>query len=80
MFRNRGYTSGYIEPDRANSRLLALINALHWTESMNKENFGLATSVKEIERLVHEGKSAGVPTIEGAYSLEEYNATLHRFL
>lgn len=68
------YTSGYTQPGRANSRLLALINALHWSERMNRDQFGLATSVKEIERLVHEGKSVGVPTIEGAYSLEEYNA------
>lgn len=68
------YTSGYPEVGKAGSRLLALINALHWTEKMNTEKFGLATSVREIERLVHEGKSVGVPTIEGAYSLEEYNA------
>lgn len=68
------YTSGYTQTGRSNSRLLALINALHWTERMNKEEFGLATSVKEIERLVHEGKLVGVPTIEGAYSLEEHNA------
>lgn len=68
------YTSGYTQPGRSNSRLLALINALHWTERMNKDKFGLATSVKEIEALVREGKSVGVPTIEGAYSLEEYNA------
>ncbi len=68
------YTSGYTQPGRSNSRLLALINALHWSQRMNEENFGLATSVNEIERLVKEGKSVGVPTIEGAYSLEEYNA------
>lgn len=68
------YTSGYTQPGRSNSRLLALINALHWTERMNKDKFGLATTVKEIEALVREGKSVGVPTIEGAYSLEEYNA------
>jgi len=48
---------------------------------MNSEKFGLATSVNEIEKLVHEGKSVGVPTIEGAYSLEEYNAIelLHQY-
>ena len=75
------YTGGYTEIGRAGSRLLALINALHWTERMNSEKFGLATSVNEIEKLVHEGKSVGVPTIEGAYSLEEYNAIelLHQY-
>ncbi len=75
------YTGGYTQIGRSGSRLLALINALHWTERMNSEKFGLATSVKEIEKLVREGKSVGVPTIEGAYSLEEYNAIelLHQY-
>ncbi|WP_313346889.1 dipeptidase [Sedimentibacter sp.] len=68
------YTSGYTQIGRAGSRLLSLINALHWTERMNSEKFGLAFSVNEIEELAREGKSVGVPTIEGAYSLEEYNA------
>lgn len=68
------YTSGYTQIGRAGSRLLALINALHWTQRMNADKFGIATSVNEIEKLVREGKSVGVPTIEGAYSLEEYNA------
>lgn len=68
------YTSGYTQTGRAGSRLLALINALHWVERMNSDKFGLATSVNEIEKLVQKGKSVGVPTIEGAYSLEEYNA------
>jgi membrane dipeptidase len=68
------YTSGYTQPGRAGSRLLALINALHWTERMNSDKFGLAMSANEIEKLTGEGKSVGVPTIEGAYSLEKYNA------
>ncbi len=68
------YTGGFTQVGRSNSRLLALINALHWTEKMNLDKFGLARSVSEIEELVGQGKSVGVPTIEGAYSLEEYNA------
>ncbi|NLJ99041.1 MAG: membrane dipeptidase [Tissierellia bacterium] len=76
------YTSGYYgNTPRSISRTLALINALHWTEENNSDVFKITTSLKEIEKAVHEGKIAAVPTIEGAYSLDEDNAIelLHQY-
>ena len=52
---------------------VGLINTLHWTERMNKDKFGLATTVKEIEALVREGNPLAFHD-RRTYSLEEYNA------
>jgi membrane dipeptidase len=76
------YTSGYYgNNERSISRTLALINALYWTEERNSDIFSITPSLKEIEKAVHDGKIAAVPTIEGAYSLEEHNAIglLHQY-
>jgi membrane dipeptidase len=66
------YNSGYAQEGRANSRILALLNALYWNGRMNEKTFAIATSSKEIEELVKDRK-VGVPSIEGSYSLETYN-------
>jgi len=66
--------SGDIRTARTNSRILALLNALHWNARNNPDTLEITTSVKEIEKTVGSGKIAAVPTIEGAYSLEEFNA------
>lgn len=73
------YTAPYLMPDKkvdyglTNSRLLALINAVHWTVNNNPDKMGFVRSVKDIESLVKGGKIAAVSTIEGAYSLNQDN-------
>ncbi|WP_043931881.1 dipeptidase [Bacillus sp. EB01] len=76
------YTSGYYGNNpRSISRTLALINALYWTEERNSDVLEITTSLKEIEKVRRDGKIAAVPTVEGAYSLEEHNAIelLHQY-
>ena len=60
--------------ERANSRILSLLNALYWVESKNPHTFGIAKTPQEIAALHNAGKLAGVPAIEGAYSLTGDNA------
>jgi membrane dipeptidase len=66
---NPGYAQG---PARAHRRILALLNALHWNGRMNTATFAVATSSKEVEEFV-KGRKVGVPSIEGAYSIEAHN-------
>jgi membrane dipeptidase len=69
------FTSGYYNDiQKSISRTLALINALYWTENNNIDSFKIANSVEDIKEIVAEGKIAAIPTIEGAYSLDENNA------
>lgn len=69
------FTDGYHDnTPRSISRTLALINALHWTEENNKDEFKIVGSVDDILRTVDEEKIAAVPTIEGGYSFDENNA------
>lgn len=69
------FTSGYYNDiQKSISRTLALINALYWTENNNIDSFKIANSVENIKEIVAEGKIAAIPTIEGAYSLDENNA------
>lgn len=66
------YTEGYYgNTPRSISRTLALINALYFTEFNNKDTFKISKNLNDIVNTVNEGKIAAVPTIEGAYSLEE---------
>lgn len=68
------YTHGYYNNNPKNiSRTLALINALYWTEKNNRDTFEIITSIGQIEKVIGEGRIAAVPTIEGAYSLNEDN-------
>ncbi|SFE02833.1 membrane dipeptidase [Lentibacillus persicus] len=76
------YTSGYYDNNpRTISRTLALINALYWTEEQNPEDFNISSTTKEIQQTVRNNKIAAIPTIEGAYSLQEHNAIelLHQY-
>lgn len=76
------YTSGYYGNNaRSISRTLALINALYWTEEENPEHLTITPTVEEITNAFQDNKMATVPTIEGAYSLEEHNAIelLHQY-
>ncbi|WP_087972335.1 dipeptidase [Oceanobacillus rekensis] len=76
------YTTDYYGNNPRNiSRTLALLNALYWTEQNNPDQFQIASTSREILSTIHEGKIAAIPTIEGAYSLEEHNAIelLHQY-
>lgn len=74
------YTSGKMTEDKssidyqyANNSLLSSINALYYVDKHNQK-LDIATSTKEIKKLVKQGKVVAVPQIEGAYSLNEENA------
>ena len=68
------YTSGYYgNTPKSLSRTLALINALYWTESNNKDNFKIANSVENIYRLANVQKIVAIPTIEGGYGFDNEN-------
>src|SRR5699024_6811632 len=76
------YTSGYYNNNpRSISRTLALINALYWTEEQNPQDLNISSTTKEIRQTVKNNKIAAIPTIEGAYSLQEHNALglLHQY-
>lgn len=76
------YTTDYYGNNPRNiSRTLALLNALYWTEQNNPDHFQIASTSREILSTIHGGKIAAIPTIEGAYSLEEHNAIelLHQY-
>ncbi len=60
--------------ERSNSMLLALINALHWTVANNANRVELAGRHGDIVEIINKGKIAIIPSIEGAYSLNEENA------
>ncbi|MFD2629954.1 dipeptidase [Oceanobacillus kapialis] len=69
------YTPGFYGNDaRSISHTLAQISALYGTEKSNPDHLQIASNVPEIFSTVHNGKIAAVPTIEGAYSLNEENA------
>ena len=69
------YTSGYYDNNpRSISRTLALLNALYWTEEQNPDDIKVVSTADEIRQTRKENKLAAIPSIEGAYSLEEHNA------
>ncbi len=69
------YTSGfYNNTARSLSHTLAMVNALYWTEEKNPDDLKITSTTDEIFDVLSEGKIAAVPTIEGAYSLDENNA------
>lgn len=63
----------YGQPERSLSRTLAIFNALYWTERNNPDILEIVSSYDEIEKALLKGKIAGVPTMEGAYSITESN-------
>lgn len=66
------FTSGYNEStERSISRTLSLINALYFTEKNNPDTFKIAKNLNDIVATVNEGKISAVPTMEGAYSLDD---------
>lgn len=68
------YTEGYYKDvPKSLSRTLAIINALYWTEEKNKGAIKISPSYDQIIESVNQGKIAAIPTIEGAYSIDEDN-------
>jgi membrane dipeptidase len=71
------YTSGYLLADgkadyaRANSRLLALLNGVHWTVTQNARSLTLIQSNADIEQAQQAGKIGVMASIEGAYAFSE---------
>ena len=66
---------------RTNSRTLALINAMYFTEKTNPDAVRIVTDIKGINQAVKDGIHAMVPALEGAYALDESNAIelLHQY-
>ena len=68
------FTPGYYGNNaKSLSRNLALINALYYTAKQNPTTFQITTSVDEINKTIKYNKLAAVPTIEGAYAINEIN-------
>jgi membrane dipeptidase len=73
------FTGGYARSgggqdfDRANSRLLALLNALHWTLQKNPQTTRLILSQPDIDQIRRDGKTGLMLSIEGAYSFAPEN-------
>lgn len=71
------YTGGYAfaaggqDFNKANSRLLALINALKWTLDKNPDTMEQMMNLKDMQKIEHDGKIAALSSIEGAYSLNK---------
>lgn len=68
------YTSDYYGNTAKNlSKNLALINALYFTAENNPDSFQITSDLDDIYRAVKNNKIAALPTIEGAYAIEEAN-------
>lgn len=68
------FTDGYYNNlERSISRTLAIINALYFTESKNKNTFKITSSLRSIKETIKEQRIAAVPTIEGGYSFDKNN-------
>ena len=68
------FTEGYYGNDaKSLSRNLALINALHFTAKNNSDTFKIVRSIEEIKNAVKENKIGALPTIEGAYGINQEN-------
>lgn len=72
-----GYFAAFVEEQKsrrqAEERVLALINALYFTENKNKGRFKIVKSIDEIEKNIDREILLALPTIEGAYSISQEN-------
>ena len=68
------FTAATDTDDIGNNNILALINALYYNEDKNKDRMAIVKSVEDIKNAISLDKLAALPTIEGAYSLNEENA------
>ncbi|NLY46649.1 MAG: membrane dipeptidase [Tissierella sp.] len=68
------FTEGYYGNDaKSLSRNLALINALIFTYENNPDTFEIVTSIDEVNKAIENNKVGALPTIEGAYGINEEN-------
>ena len=68
------FTPGYYgNNSKSLSRNLALINALYYTAKQNSDTFQITTTVDDIYKAIENKRIAAVPTIEGAYAIDEMN-------
>ena len=67
------WTDDDINKNVPGNTILCLLNALYWLEEKNQESFGIAKTPKEMRDLYDSGKLAGVPAIEGGYSIKAHN-------
>ena len=63
----------YGNPNKSVSRTLAIINGLYYTQKRNQDRFNITPSVEQINKARANNIIAGVPAIEGAYSLSKEN-------
>ncbi len=68
------YTTDYGNLEKNNSTILASINALKFTESLNPEAFCIAKDYEQLENALAADKRIGIHTIEGGYALSQENA------
>jgi len=68
------YTTDYGDLEKNNSRILASINALKYTEKLNPDTFCVPSDFVTLEKALAEGKRIGIQTIEGGYAFSQENA------
>lgn len=72
------FSEGYYENGEQNiekslSETLSIINGLYYTEKENKERFKIVNRVEEIIENQNAGRISAIPSIEGAYFIDENN-------
>lgn len=67
------FTEDYGTTQSNNHRILASLNALANVEINNEKRFAVAKSYTQMMSEIERGKRVGVPTIEGAYSIDAEN-------
>lgn len=74
---NVGYFSAFTRElgsfEENNNKILALINALHLIVLKNKNKAEIPSTLNDIQKILNKNKICLVPTIEGAYSINESN-------
>lgn len=74
---NIGYFSAFTKElgsfEDNNNKILSLINALHLTALQNKNKAEIPSDLNHIKKILNKNKICLVPTIEGAYSINESN-------
>lgn len=67
------FTEDYGNLETNNHRILASLNALFQVEKVNSDRFAVAKNYNQMMLEIERGKRIGVPTIEGAYSIDVDN-------
>ncbi len=70
---SEGYFDGRQNIEKSLSESLSIINALYFTEKNNEDSFKIVDSVQDITENFGDGKISAIPSIEGAYFIDEEN-------